>query len=106
MSGITFAIDNIRDGNTAGRSAGWAADQLPHSERAGFLADVRSVEALGFSAHRKIENLLRGSASYGDTVGLPAQVIAELRQRDSSLDYILSLVEQGIATPHLPPYED
>ena len=106
QAGINFALDNIKANAIAGWGKMYAADRMPANDRAAFLAGVRIVDELSFEQKLSAKDLLDGSASAGDARQLPAAVVAELRKRDTTLDYVLSLVEQGKATLFLPPYGD
>lgn len=104
--GVNFALKNVQRNRVAGWASGSEADALPAADRAAFNEGVRLVEDLSFEQQLAAKHLLDGSANAGDAAQLPAAVVTELRKRDTTLDFVLSLVEQGKAVAHLPPYED
>jgi hypothetical protein len=108
IEGINYALDNIKAGYVAGWGAGSKADKLPHNTRADFQAGVRMVDELSFRQTLAVQHLLADNsiAHYGDAIQVPAAIRNVLRQRNASLEMVLSLVESDVATPHLPPYDE
>ena len=112
QQGITFALENIKAGKTAGHAHGTAWDSIGREigpakwdAEQDFLAGVRLISELSCGQQLAARHLLNGSASMTDAAQLPREIVAALRTMEPNFDYIASLVDSGVAAISLPPYE-